>query len=348
MINRMLRTLTLVCALSLALANPASAEERCAARDDLPPIVNVRIDNDLFGGQDQGYTSGVSMRLVSPNLTDYIDDGCLPGVLRDVNRYLDAFTPGEAKQQNMVVSLEQAIYTPTDFTRSDLISDDRPYAAALLLTLGYNARNDDELRTTQLVFGILGPSARGKQTQSELHHFRGIERFQGWSNQLRDEPVFRVLHERVRRFTPDSDSIWSWDAFSHWGGSLGNLATYANAGGEIRFGRYLPDDFGSMPLRPAGENTAPTRSRIGPSVFAIHAFISIDARAVLSDIALDGNTFKDSHSVDRRYLVGDIGYGFAMTQGRWKFALARYNRSREFEGQVETPTFGSFTISRTF
>ena len=76
-------------------------------------------------------------------------------------------------------------------------------------------------------------------------------------------------------------------------------------------------------------------------------FFTFDARAVARDITLDGNTFRGSHRVDRRALVGDIGYGVALTRGKWKFALARYHRSREFEGQKQRPVFGSFTISRT-
>lgn len=108
----------------------------------------------------------------------------------------------------------------------------------------------------------------------------------------------------------------------------------------------MPDDFGSSPLRPAGENTAPTRGgRL--SGWSGHLFATADARWVLRDITLDGNTFRGSHRVDRRALVGDIGYGVALTRGKWKFALARYHRSREFEGQTQRPVFGSFTISRT-
>ena len=33
---------------------------------------------------------------------------------------------------------------------------------------------------------------------------------------------------------------------------------------------------------------------------------------------------------------------------RWKFAFARYYRTREFDGQRSRPSFGSFTISRAF
>jgi hypothetical protein len=335
---------------ALACGNALAADaDSCTERTDLPPTVNFRVDNDLFSGQDQGYSSGVQLTLVSPNLADYTDDPCLPRLARWFNRYLDALTPDrDFEQKNMVVTLGHALFTPTDFTRSDLIEDDRPYAAALLMSLGYNARSGDDLRTTQLQLGIVGPSAKGEQVQNEVHRILDVAPFEGWDNQLRDEPVFRLVHERMRRFSPHEDGKWGWDAITHWGGSLGNLATYANAGGEVRFGRHLPDDFGSTPLRPAGENTAPTRGARAGGAFGIHAFLTADARWVLRDITLDGNTFKDSHSVDKHSFVADVGYGLALTKGRWKFALARYFRTREFEGQAETPEFGSFTISRTF
>ncbi|MBN9338701.1 MAG: DUF2219 family protein, partial [Comamonadaceae bacterium] len=38
----------------------------------------------------------------------------------------------------------------------------------------------------------------------------------------------------------------------------------------------------------------------------------------------------------------------AVTWDEWKFAFARYHRSREFRGQQEVPVYGSFTISRRF
>lgn len=338
--------LTLLC-LSIAALNAHAAKPVCDKRTDLPPMVNVRIDNDLFGNQDQGYTNGLQLTLVSPNLVDYTDDPCLPRIARWANRKLNALTPEGFEQQNMVTTFNHSLYTPEDFTRSDLIEDDRPYAAVVLIGLGYNARNGDRLRTTQLRFGMVGPSALGEQVQNEVHHATGDAPFEGWDNQLRDEPVFRLIHERMRRFSAEERGIWGWDAIVHYGGSVGNLATYANTGAEVRFGRHLPDDFGSTPLRPAGENTAPTRGPRTGGPFGIHAFVTTDGRWVLRDITLDGNTFKDSHSVDKRPFVGEVGAGLALTKGRWKFALARYYRSREFEGQAEAPVFGSFTISRS-
>ncbi len=336
--------LTLLMLPVMALADSAYAAP-CQARTALPPTVNFRVDNDLFGNQDQGYSNGVQLTLVSPNLTDYTDDPCLPRLAHLINRHLTKLTPAQFDQQNMVVTFSHALFTPTDFTRTDLIREDRPYAAALLVGLGYNARVGDALRTTHLQFGLVGPSARGEEVQNEIHRMIGDEPFRGWKHQLRDEPVFRIIHERMQRYSPGK-GVWGWDAITHYGGSLGNLATYANAGAEIRVGRHLPDDFGSTPLRPAGENTAPGRYRTWGSLLGVHLFLTADARWVLRDITLDGNTFKRSHSVDKRPWVGEVGIGLALTKGRWKFALARYDVTREFAGQKDTPKFGSFTITR--
>ncbi len=347
------RALSAALLLSLsALSMPAVAADQCdsSRMSRTPPAVNFRVDNDLFGGedQDQGYSNGAVLTLVSPNLVDYTDDPCLPRTARWVNGYLERLHPGEFDQQNMVFSIGQAIFTPTDPTRRDVIPDDRPYAGILLASFGYNARNDAHLRTTQLQVGVVGPWAFAQEAQDAIHDVLGDEKFQGWDNQLHNEPLINLVHERMRRWPGDAAvnaDGFGWDFISHWGGAVGNMATHLNAGGEVRFGWKLPDDFGSTPTRPAGENTAP--SRLGrASGWSGHLFLTTDARWVLRDITLDGNTFRNSHSVDKRPFVGDVGYGLAVMYGRWKFAIARYHRTREFDTQRETPVYGSFTISR--
>ena len=345
--------LPLAAGLALALAAPAAlAAPQCSGSrmDEAPPAVNFRVDNDLFGGedQDQGYTNGAMITLVSPNLVDYTDDPCLPRLARWINGYLERLQPGGFEQQNMVFGFGQGLFTPTDFTRADLVADDRPYAGVLLASFGYNARNDGHLRTTQLQLGVVGPAALGEEVQDAVHDALGDEKFRGWDHQLRNEPLLGLVHEHMRRWPADGSvnaGGWGWDAIGHWGGSLGNFATHANTGMELRFGWKVPDDFGSTPLRPAGENTAPSSRGRGRG-WSAHLFLTSDARWVLRDITLDGNTFRDSHSVDKRPFVGEVGYGLAVMRGRWKFALARYHRSREFDGQKVAPVFGSFTISR--
>ena len=336
-------------ALLTVVAMPA-AQAACGPEGTVPirPVVNLRVDNDLFGGrgQDRGYTNGVHLSVKSGNLVGF-DDACLPAPVSWMNRGLDWLYRSGLDQKNVVLSFSHALFTPSEPERSTLDPDDRPYAGAILLGVGYNARSGDKLRTTQLRVGMVGPSALGEQVQNGWHKLFGMEEWRGWSTQLRDEPVIQLVHERTQRWAPERAGAWSWDMISHWGVSLGNLLTHANAGLELRAGLRLPDDFGSDPIRPAGENSAPV-SRASTDDWAWHVFVSVDGRAVLHNITLDGNTWKDSHSVERRLFVADIGRGVAITRGRWKFAFARYSRTREFEGQKVRPVFGSFTVSRRF
>lgn len=349
----MLRYLTClpILAITLLAIGEAAAVDNCDAHrlTRRPPTVNFRIDNDLLGNghQDQGYTNGALITLVSPDLVDYTDDPCLPPLARWLNeRFVDSSHKPSPDQKNMVFSFGQALYTPKDWTRSDLIEDDRPYAAIVMARFGYNIRRGQSLHTTQFRVGVLGPIALGKEVQGAVHDVIGEDRFAGWDNQLRNELLLGVLHERLRKRPSRAlgGGPLQWDAIGHAGGTVGNAFSHVNAGGEIRLGWHLPDDFGSTPLRPAGENTAPRRT-VHTRHLSGHIFLSTDFRWVMRDITLDGNTFESSHRVDRKAFVGDVGCGVVVTRGRWKFAFARYFRSREFETQANPPRFGSFTVS---
>ena len=339
-------------ALSLAAALPLPAAAAACVRDaDANPAqVIARMDNDVFGGahQDQGYTAGFNLAFVSPTLDGFRDDPCLPRLARWFNGLLGPLSATRGEARNMVFALNQAIYTPTDRFRSDLIVDDRPYAAVLSMQFGFNTRRGDVLDSTHLRLGILGPSAQGESIQDGFHGLFGRQRFRGWDHQLRDEPVLQLLHERTWRWQgPQSASGWGWDYQLHAGGAAGNLASYVNGGGGLRFGRHLPDDFGSSPLRPGGDNSAP-RLRATERDWAWHLYASLDNRWVFNDVTLDGNTWKDSHSVDRRDFVADLNLGIVVTYGEWKFAATHTRRTREFHGQREAPVFGTFTLAREF
>ncbi len=343
--------LMLVC--SLFFTPAAYAKTLCNGQSlTTDSTLNLRIDNDLFGGarQDQGYTNGFLLSWVSPNLSSYLDDECIPDAARAINKYLVRLQPATPEEFNMTMGIGQVMYTPANKTNTGLTRDDRPYAGALLASIGYHARHGNYLNTTQLRFGVVGPAALGGAVQSEWHRVIGVGRFRGWQNQLRNEPVLQLIHEKNYRWPGRNKNLgWGWDAIAHGGVSVGNFATYANAGLEWRFGYRLPDDFGTAPLWPAGENSAPLKTAPGRDQgLSGHIFAAVDGRFVLRDITLDGNTFRSSHSVSKRPLVADIGYGMAILYGDWKFAFARYHRTREFNGQRQLPVYGSFTISKRF
>lgn len=340
--------------IAACLPLPAWAGTHCdagGAAEKNPATFIVRSDNDVYGraNQDQNYTAGAAITWVSPRLDSYTEDPCLPGLLRGINRGLTWLQPRDADQRNLVLSFTESIYTPVDGTRSDLIVDDRPYAGVMMFGMGWNGRRGDTLGSTHLRLGMTGPSAQGEAAQNLVHRIFGRPRFQGWDNQLHDEVLLQLVHERLWRLhRNDYGDAMAWDVIGHAGGSLGNLATYANGGFEVRWGKHLPDDFGTDPFRPAGENTAPgERPDLGDN-WGWHFFAGVDARYVFHDITLDGNTWEDSHSVDKREAVGDISLGVAITRGPWKIAGSHVRRTREFVGQNPRPIFGSVTVSREF
>jgi lipid A 3-O-deacylase len=339
---------TLGCVLALGAQAAMAACERPIEFSSLQPSVGIRIDNDALSGDDEdhGYTNGLQVTARTGNLQGFAEPDCLPWTVRSVNRAVDWLYPEGLDQKNVLLNVFHGVYTPADHRATDVIVNDRPYAAVLLLGAGYNARRGDStLHSTQLRLGIIGPSAKGEQLQNGLHKVIGANEYRGWRNQVNDEPLVQLLHERLRRVEFGSVP-WGLEAdlIGHWGGSLGNFATYANAGVEWRFGRNLSTDFGTDPLRPEGENVA--RGDAPPQRWAWHAFLSVDARAVAHNITLDGNTWKDSHGVAKRRWVADFGYGVAVVHSSWKLVLSQYLRTREFVGQPHRSVFGSLTLVR--
>ena len=73
--------------------------------------------------------------------------------------------------------------------------------------------------------------------------------------------------------------------------------------------------------------------------------LSANARAVARNIFLDGNTFEDSHSVDRKPVVADVYAGMALLIDRWKLSYAQVFRTREFDGQPHHHEYGSLSLS---
>jgi lipid A 3-O-deacylase len=334
--------------LSAVATDALAACERPVSLSGLQPSVGFRVDNDALSGdpQDRGYTNGLQLTVRTGNLQGFAEPDCLPPMVRAVDRAVDWLYPDGLHQKNVLFNLYHGVFTPADHQATDVVVDDRPYAAVLLFGAGYNARRGDTtLHSTQLRLGIVGPSAKGRQLQNGLHRVLAVNQYRGWSNQLRDEPLLQLLHERLRR-VEFASAPWGFesDLIGHWGGSLGNFATHANVGFEWRFGRNLSTDFGTDPLRPEGENVA--RGDAPAQRWAWHAFISVDGRAVAHNITLDGNTWKDSHGVAKKRWVADLGYGVAVVHRSWKLVLSQYYRTREFEGQPHRSVFGSLTLVR--
>jgi hypothetical protein len=154
------------------------------------------------------------------------------------------------------------------------------------------------------------------------------------------------MHERFRRWDLRPARRFG-DVTTHYGGSVGNLSTFANAGAELRIGRNLPDNFGTATTFSYGQESAPTRWGGAPSRPTIHGYVALDARVVLRDITLDGNTWRDSASVEREPYVAELTLGIALNWREWQATLGTVYRSKEYETQDSEASFGTLTFRRS-
>lgn len=367
-------------ALAQAVNEGAAGAGDCAAEETLRfRGGTARLENDLFTGTDQNYTNGVAFTLISHDIPGRLRPECLPAPIRLHAQLIQFMNPGfwadtnnSAATQNVVVRFGQSMYTPEDYTRTDLIPDDRPYAGLLYMGLAWNRRkhepesNREMLDTREITLGVIGPWSLAEQTQNLVHDVRDIDRFQGWQHQLKNEPAFQLaLDRKFREFRGTGAIIpgFSADSIRSLGLRLGNIETSATLGIEGRIGWNLPNDFGSYPLRPGAENRPPSAASIhgksSDSVPAasrprpgVHLFGILEAKAVAYDFSLDGNLFRSSHSVSRRPWVAQAAVGVS-AQGILaghgvRLAVMRVYRTREFDEQSTNQAYGSVALSIEF
>ncbi|HAD08968.1 MAG TPA: DUF2219 domain-containing protein, partial [Porticoccaceae bacterium] len=159
-----------------------------------PWTFNIYFENDLFGESDQNYTNGIRLSWVSPDTASYYDDPAFPPWIRAVNRRLRFFNSTDAElEHNLVISFGQLMYTPRDIEATELLKDQRPYAGYLYTGFAYHTRSDTQLDVIEFNIGIVGPEAQGEEAQDWIHDLRGFDKFQGWDNQLKNEPALNFL-----------------------------------------------------------------------------------------------------------------------------------------------------------
>jgi lipid A 3-O-deacylase len=337
-------------ALALSALAPSGAAEPRHPGDS--STFTVMFENDLFGDSDAQYTNGIQIGWLSPDLERFEQADPLPGWMTGLARHLP-FIDVPGSQHNVGVTLGQKMFTPDDTLARAVVPDDRPYAGWLYGGLSFISKTKTRLDAVELQAGVIGPASFAEDTQRLVHELRGFDVPQGWDNQLDNEPGLALIYEHKRRnWRSGNVSGAGYDVISHAGGAVGNVFTYLNAGAEVRVGWNLPADFGTSLITPGGDTNAPTAIN-DPRLdnrqrFGVHLFGAVTGRLVLRDAFLDGNTFGDSHDVDKKPLVGDLLLGVSVTFWNAKLSYAEAFRSREFEGQDSPHNFGSLSLSLTF
>jgi len=319
-------------------ANTDPSEDRNLTRGSF----NIHFENDILdtGASDRHYTNGLllSYQTGENRVWSWLDGWARRHYFQDPEVRLRAS-----------LAVGHNLYTPEDISTRELVTDDRPYAAWLHVDLGLVGQTDDVLRTMQLSLGIVGPAAKGEQFQKWVHKLIDSPEPMGWDNQLNNEITLMLLFEQKWRNIHSPDFLRGLgldvDLSPHGAMALGNVFTYGGVGGTVRLGQGLERDFGPPRIQPAPPGSgfcAPTGG------FGWYLFGGLDGRLMLRNIFLDGNTFSDSHSVEKNYLVGDLVGGVALSGLGMRLGFTYVVRTPEFKGQDGADRFGSITLSFHF
>lgn len=311
--------------------------------------ITLYFDNDAFGGTDEDYTAGGRLSYISQSLR--AED--LGGFYRSLD-WLLRRADGQDNTPWLYqygVSLSQLMFTPEDIHVSALLPDQRPYAGWLGLGFSLHAKTDQRLHSIELSVGVVGPSSLAENTQDLVHDLLNERKAQGWDNQLNDELTVNLHYRRTRQLFEWSvlDDGLEMDGLYQWGFELGNAWINANAATWVRAGWNLPSSF-SDPKLSATSYTQElfTERRELLSPWSFYFTVGAEGRVVGRDIFLDGNTFEDSHSVDKKHFVADLTAAATLRYKQLRFTYAHTYRTEEFEEQDGGQVFGSFSIGVSF
>lgn len=276
--------------------------------------LSFNIDNDIFVGEDSGYTNGAffSAYDVSPREEG---QGKLPeaGLLLWPLKWSLSDSAPDATANTY--TLGQVMNTPADLFLENPPEDDLPYSGLLFFNtthLNINSRYADKLSTT---IGIVGPSSGAEIMQKGIHEITGSREPKGWDTQLRDELVFQLARGRIWR-TWVSDK-GNWDFLLSVEGSIGTISSAVSSGAMLRYGRDLASSYAS-PLLGSSRTSNPAAINGGWYLYG-----GLITNYIFNIIFMDGNTFKDSRSIDYdRFQLGfSVGLAYSWQKISLTFAV---------------------------
>lgn len=220
-------------------------------------------DNDFFANTDYYYTQGQNFELVSPKL------------LKNPVNYL--FIKLKNSEQKYGLSFEQVGFTPTDIVSNEILYDDRPYAAAVMLK-SFLISTDTVHKTTFssiLTIGIIGPFTFGREIQSKIHEWIGRDIPSGWQYQIQNDLIlnYEISHEKQLY-------------------RLNNLFSL-NSNAKLRLGTMNTNISGGLTTT-FGKKNSPIISQKNKNNFQIYGYWQGLVTAVGYDASLQGGLFNQN------------------------------------------------------
>ena len=149
---------------------------------------SLTVDNDLFVGNDNGYTSGIYYSWYDTPDNNKAEIGFLARAMQ--------WSLTDRDPALSVVSIKtigQSIVTPDDITLEDppLPPEDLPYGGLLIYTDTWIKAYAKRAEKIAVTLGIVGEYSFAEETQTLIHKILDGDEPKGWDTQLNDEIVFQ-------------------------------------------------------------------------------------------------------------------------------------------------------------
>ena len=249
--------------------------------------------------------------------------------------------------------LSQTMYAPSDLKKPEHIVGDRPYAGMLIGGVGYELFQDPESPWThyaELNFGMIGPAAMCKDTQTAIHKLLNCRKPMGWDNQLHNEFVVNG-----QWWTKYNWFITDWLAIVPKAGlSAGTIQDFGEIGGDIKLGWNIKPTANneimfSAPIRRAAGAARSNRTWLDKLTAYLYGGAS--ERYYLYNHILEGTLFghrDDELKVDIERFVTELRCGAVLRYDRFFATYYAIFRTDEFRNQKNAPDFGGIGIGWTW
>ncbi|WP_164503691.1 lipid A deacylase LpxR family protein [Pleionea sediminis] len=293
---------------------------------------SVTLDNDLFLGDDSGYSNGLYYSLYNASQNEGVEHPLL--LAPTIWSYNSNESP---KLSFNALTFGHIIVTPDDITQTSEQPNDIPYGGLLFLHRAHIADFGGYADKMSTTIGLLGPSSRADRVQTSIHRITGSDIPQGWDNQLKDELVFQFSRGRAWRIwssqQDNSDFILGVDS------KFGTLETSIGAGAMFRVGREIEQSFSSVLLND-DRTSNPVNVNDG-----WYFYTGVGLSYTWQLIFLDGNTFRESASVEYEplQLTGILGYTYAWNNFSMTIAINGIDLLKKNSSLPDRKSYGSMT-----
>lgn len=216
------------------------------------------------------------------------------------------------------------MFTPKDLSRRVPDKDDYFYSAGLFATHSLHSSNAVKRYNIQseVMMGVMGPPALGRQAQTLMHQVIQDQKPMGWGSQLKTD-VLLNLNLTVEKQLGRYKQLLEWiGGAQYFGGTaLNGVATYM----LFRFGKMTPYFNGF--ISQYTKDTRKNRSQL-------YLILRPSAEFIVTNALIEGGVFTDNNEYtpeggkkprgpENNKLIGSIDYGFVIASGKLSFSFTQ-------------------------